>query len=88
MPAELGSQAEVQANRLGVADVEISIGLGREAGLNAAAIFIGLQIIQNNVADKVRRPGFGGPAGCGFGMGIRGTHSVFLRLAQLLAARI
>jgi len=59
MSTELGSQTEIEADCLGMADVKISVGLGREAGLDASAIFIGFEIVQNNVAYEVRRAGFG-----------------------------
>ena len=52
MPAEFLRDAEIQADRLGVADMEIAVRLGREArdhGLVAA----GLEIGPDDVADKI-----------------------------------
>src|SRR5260221_8544937 len=56
-PAEFLRQAEIEADRLGVADVEIAVRLRREAGDDLAIAFrrdIGL----DDVADEVA-PGFG-----------------------------
>ena len=39
--AELLGDAEVQADRLGVADVQIAVRLGREAGVHAAVVLAG-----------------------------------------------
>ena len=54
LAAELGGEAEVQADRLGVADVQIAVGLGRKARMHAAAELVGLQIVEDDVADEVR----------------------------------
>ena len=42
--AELVGEAEVDADRLGVADVQISIGLGRKARLHPPVVLVGLQV--------------------------------------------
>ena len=55
MSAEFVGEAEVEADRLGVADVQISVGLGRKAGLHPAVVFIGLEVFENDVANEVRR---------------------------------
>src|SRR5260370_41027453 len=47
-------------------DVEIAVGLWREAGLHPSFIFVGLEVVEDYVADKVRRSGRG-----------RGSHSFF-----------
>ncbi len=51
-PAELGGQAEIQADRLGVADVQVAVGLGREAGANDRVLAAG-QILADDLADEV-----------------------------------
>ena len=51
-PAELVGDAEVQAHRLGVADVQVTVGLGREArdhGLYPP----GLHVAMDDLADEV-----------------------------------
>ena len=55
LAAKLLRQSEVQADGFGMADVQIAVGFGRKAGVNAALIFVGLQIVEDDVADKVRR---------------------------------
>jgi hypothetical protein len=51
-PAELVRYPEVQADRLGVADVEVAVRLGREAG-DDGGDSAGAQIIGDDVADEV-----------------------------------
>ncbi len=53
LPAELLGQPEVQANGLGVPDVQIAVGLGWKAGLHAPVVLVGLQIVEDDVANKV-----------------------------------
>jgi len=57
MSAEFIGQAEVDADRLGVPDVQIAVGFGRKARLHAAIVLVGLEVIDNDVADEVRRSG-------------------------------
>src|SRR5262245_37688093 len=45
--------AEVQADRLGVPDVEVPIRLGREARDDAAAVLVDLEIAGDDVADEI-----------------------------------
>ncbi len=71
MSAEFVGESEVEADRLGMADVEVSVGLGRKAGLHAAAVFIGLQVVENNVAYEVGRARLGGGVGARLGLGSR-----------------
>ncbi len=59
--AELARQAEVDRNRLGVADMQISVRLGRETRVHAALILFGLQIVEDDVPDEV---GLNGRARC------------------------
>ncbi len=53
-------------------DVEIAVGLGREAGVYAAAILVGLQIFENDVANKISRSIDGAARSCGGGFLIVG----------------
>jgi hypothetical protein len=46
-------QAEVEADALGVAVVQVAVGLGREAGLDAAAPLAEAAIFVDEVADEV-----------------------------------
>jgi len=49
---EFGTHAEIQANRLGMANVKIAIGLGREAGANLL-VFTRSQIFADDLANEV-----------------------------------
>ena len=51
----LQSDPEIEANRLGVADVQITVGFGWKSGHQLPAIFGGLKVVNHNVADKVGR---------------------------------
>jgi hypothetical protein len=55
VPAELIRQSEVQADRLGVSDVKISIGLRWEPCLHTTRILVGVQILDEFFADEIRR---------------------------------
>jgi hypothetical protein len=46
--------AEVEANGFGVSDVQITVGLRREAGDDAPMMFVGSEVFGNNAANKVR----------------------------------
>src|SRR5215470_16132698 len=50
--AKLGGDAEIEANRLGVADVQIAVGLGGKAGDNGAVAPC-RQVGPHDVADKI-----------------------------------
>ena len=54
-PAELLGHAEIEADRLGVADVQVAVGLRGKAGHDPAVVFAGLQVCGHDVANKVRR---------------------------------
>ena len=61
---ELAGEAEVEADGFGVADVEVAVGLGWEAGVDATGVFTGGEIGDDDVADEVGRPGgLGGSLG-------------------------
>ena len=49
----LFGNAEIEANRLGMADVKIAVGFGWKAGLNAASVFTFLQIFFHNLFDEI-----------------------------------
>ena len=51
MPVEFVGEAEVQADGLGVADVQVSVGLGRETRLHAAFELVGLQVFKKIVRE-------------------------------------
>jgi hypothetical protein len=51
-PAELLGDAEIQADRLGVADVEVAVWFGREAG-HHPGMALGVEVGLNDVADEV-----------------------------------
>ena len=66
--AELRGQPEIQVDGFGVADVQIAVRLRRKTRMHAPAVLVGLQIIQDDVADEVgnRR------IGAGVGLGVLG----------------
>jgi hypothetical protein len=57
--AELAGDTEVQADALGMADVEIAIRFGGEARVDARVFPLG-NVLGDDVADKIRRRGVGG----------------------------
>ena len=57
LPPNSVGQAEVQADRLGVADVQVAVGLRRKARVHAALVLVRLQVVENDVADEIGRPG-------------------------------
>src|SRR4051794_23953665 len=61
-PAEHTGDAEIEADRFGVADMEIAVGFRREAGhhrFGAAAVEVGLDDVADEIAHR-----FGGFATC------------------------
>src|SRR5208283_2082437 len=56
LAAELRRQTEVDADGFGVANVEISVGLRRKTRLHTPLVFVRLQVLENDVADKIRSP--------------------------------
>src|SRR5216684_5020064 len=70
--AKFIGESKVQTDGLGMPDVEIAVGLWREAGLHPSFIFVGLEVVEDYVADKVRRSGRG-----------RGSHSFFSSLGWM-----
>ena len=55
-PPESAGDAEIQADRLGMADVQIAVGLGREAGVDAALVLAAFEVVVDDLADEVPRP--------------------------------
>src|SRR6266516_2265676 len=50
----LGREAEVEADRLGMPDVQIAVGLGREPCDDAPAVLVRTQILRDDLAEEVR----------------------------------
>src|SRR5205823_2340381 len=48
---------EVEADRLGMADVQVAIGLGREASVDPAAELAGAVVFLDDLLDEVQRAG-------------------------------
>ncbi len=66
--AELVGEAEVDADGLGVADVEVAVGLGRKAGLDVGvAVFFGAHVFGDDVAEEVGGSGVSGLSGFAVG---------------------
>ena len=53
MTAILFGDVKVEADRFGMADVQIAIRFGRKAGDNAAAVFTSAQVVLDDVADEI-----------------------------------
>src|SRR5262249_25044495 len=75
--AEFVGQPEIQPDSLGVADVQVAIGLGRKTSPDPALELIGSQVLADNLAHKVRWGGnsFRGHGACHSRVGVRVTHS-------------
>jgi hypothetical protein len=83
--AELRGDAEVQADRLGVADVQVAVGLRREAGADGGVPAAG-QVVADDLADEVAADG-GGGVGRGRGGGLRHGSARLAETASSLAER-
>ncbi len=57
--AELVGDAEVQADGLGVADVEVAVGLWRKPRMDAPAVLAGLAVGDDDLADEIEGRGVG-----------------------------
>src|SRR5262249_9051089 len=53
LAAVVDADAEVQANGLGVTDVQVAVGFGRKTRVHAAAVLVGLKIVVDDRADEV-----------------------------------
>src|SRR5579863_3886558 len=51
--AKLVGESEIEVDRLGMSNVQVAVGFGREAGLYPALEFVGLQVVENGVADEI-----------------------------------
>src|SRR5581483_10789612 len=54
-PAEVRGKAEIEANGFGVADMQITVGLGRKTSGHSSLVFAALQIFQEEIANEMRR---------------------------------
>jgi hypothetical protein len=54
----LGGDAKIEANRLGVSDVEVSIRFGGKSGSHTALEPIGSQVFIDHFPDKIRGEGW------------------------------
>ena len=54
---ELQRKAEIEADGLGVTDVEVAVGLRRKARVNPASVFVRLQVIGDDGLDEIRGRG-------------------------------
>ena len=70
-------EAEVQADALGVADVQIAVRLGRKPRMHAAAVLAGGAVGVDDLLDEVAR-----------GLVVRGDSSSLRRLSLLAMSRI
>src|SRR5262249_29989733 len=55
LAAEFFRQAEVEADGFRVPDVEIAVRLRRKARVHTALILAGLQVVEDDIADEIRR---------------------------------
>ena len=69
-PPYLRGEAEIEANRLGMADVQIAVGLRREARLDPAGPFVGAEVVLDDGFEEVERAGWLG--------GFFGGHGSYL----------
>jgi hypothetical protein len=53
-PVILQCDAEVETNRLGVADVEVAIGFRRKAGHDTSIVFVRFFICGDDFADEIK----------------------------------
>ena len=59
LAAKLVGKSEVEADRLGVSDVQISVGLRREASLHTPVVLIRLQVFEEAFANEIGRARLG-----------------------------
>ena len=53
--AELGGDAEIEADRLGVADVQVAVGLGREARGDTSGVLPRADVLSHDGPDEIER---------------------------------
>src|SRR5262249_22565547 len=71
---ELVRETEVEADGLGVADVQVAVWLRRKTGLHVSVVFVGLEIVEDDVANEVGRARLGEGSRGGFGLRVRSAH--------------
>jgi len=77
VPVVFRSHREIQANRLGMPNVKIAIGLRWKAGVHAPAMFPVLQVMRDERADEIGWR-------CGSGVGSAGLGRVIHKFRTLL----
>src|SRR5574340_1181827 len=60
----IAGQAEIEADALGMADMQVAVGFGRETCFDPAMPLAGAVVFFNNAANEIRS-GWGGVAGLG-----------------------
>ena len=80
VPPKSCGDAEVQADRLGVADVQIAVGLGREPGIDPPAMFARAVVLADDLADEVGGGGRGGGRAIGAHLSVSVLCSIGIRL--------
>ena len=73
MPPNSAATPKSIADRLRVADVEVAVRLGREAGLDAAAVLAALAVLGHDGANEIERLPLGSG---GLVVGIRRRHGL------------
>src|SRR6185436_21070084 len=56
LTAKLGGQSEVEADGLGMADVQVAVWLWRKSGLYTTSMFAARDVLDHDVSNKIRRP--------------------------------
>src|SRR5579872_1652897 len=74
--AKLVRVAKIDADGLGVADVQVSIRLRREAGLHTSVVFIRLEIFDEALAYEVGRTRFRSGTGTRLSLGSWSCHNL------------
>ena len=76
--AELVGQTKIEADRLGMSNVQVPIGLGRKARPHTSTVLVALQVFDDDVADKIR--GSNGRWGHSFHLRAGHIHDLLLRI--------
>ena len=75
--AELAREAEVEMDGFRVPDMQVAVRLRWKAGVHAAAVFIGLQVVQDDLPDEIRRACLGWSFCAGAGLIRSWMHGLF-----------
>jgi hypothetical protein len=70
--AEAPREPEVEADRLGVPDVEVAVGFGRKARVDAASVLAAGDVVAHSLFDEMQRGRTGVP------VGVRGARARFV----------